>query len=266
MTRFGRMTRLCTSHVHPGCVEIILCMRGDGIRCMTCGKVDILRPGEMFVAFPDEPHCVLDSPKGRHNYTFLFRVSPRTGTLGFSCRETKRLLDIMRAAPGRIFAAPATMGIAFQTTLRMCGAADVHDAATTAQIRHSLEAIVLDAVQACRRGVRSVSSGDVLVREIAEEIRRNPLVPYPLDDLCVRYGMSKSVLVTRFKCAMGLPPHSYLLRCRIELAQRSMMGKRCDLTALAHKLGFSSLPHFTRAFREVAGVPPRQWMAAARTG
>ena len=245
-------------HRHPGCVEIILCLRGENLRCLHKGREDVLRPGEAFIAFPDERHCILEGPKGRFTYSLLFRMKDSRGLFGLTGREANVLLKRIRDAGRPIVAVPQSLQGVFQTIFRVYDNPDMERSERKMRIRHLLDSILFALVESCEKGVRATVVRDEEIKAIADQMMEKPLGNYPLEEVCKRIGVSKTGFIARFKRVTGLPPHAYLLKCRVDLAKRKLQEGR-KLASVAHELGFSSLPHFTKVFREITGVPPTQW-------
>ena len=245
-------------HRHPGCVEIILCLRGENLRCLHKGREDVLRPGEAFIAFPDERHCILEGPKGRFTYSLLFRMKDSRGLFGFTGREANVLLKRIRDAGRPIIAVPQSLQGVFQAIFRVYDNPDMDRSERKMRIRHLLDSILFALVESCEKGVRATVVRDAEIKAVADQMAERPLGNYPLEEVCKRIGVSKTGFIARFKRVTGLPPHAYLLKCRVDLAKRKLQDGR-KLASVAHELGFSSLPHFTKVFREITGVPPTQW-------
>jgi AraC family transcriptional regulator len=69
----------------------------------------------------------------------------------------------------------------------------------------------------------------------------------------------------QFKAATGLPPHQYVIARRVERAKQFLQGGGdFSLAELAAHAGFSDQSHFTRHFKRVFGVTPRQFRKSAR--
>ena len=247
-------------HRHPGCVEIILCLRGENLRCLHKGREDVLRPGEAFIAFPDERHCILEGPKGRFTYSLLFRMKDSKGLFGFTGREANVLLKRIRDAGRPIIAVPQSLQGVFQTIFRVYDNPDMDRSERKMRIRHLLDSILFALVESCEKGVRATVVRDEEIRAVADQMMEKPLGNYPLEEVCKRIGVSKTGFIARFKRVTGLPPHAYLLKCRVDLAKRKLQEGR-KLASVAQELGFSSLPHFSKVFREITGVPPTQWQS-----
>jgi AraC family transcriptional regulator len=59
----------------------------------------------------------------------------------------------------------------------------------------------------------------------------------------------------RFLCTIG----EYVRRLRVGRAQSLLTSSELGLAEIALACGFSDQSHFTRAFRRIAGIPPRQY-------
>ncbi len=59
----------------------------------------------------------------------------------------------------------------------------------------------------------------------------------------------------RFRCTIG----EYVRRLRVGRAQSLLTSSELGLAEIALACGFSDQSHFTRAFRRLAGIPPRQY-------
>ena len=74
-------------------------------------------------------------------------------------------------------------------------------------------------------------------------------------------GYSHRRFIALFREAVGLTPKVY---CRVQRFQRVLSGSPdMPLAALAFDAGYADQPHFTREFRELAGVSPGQYRAIA---
>jgi AraC-like DNA-binding protein len=84
-----------------------------------------------------------------------------------------------------------------------------------------------------------------------------------LDELAGVAGLSRFHLLRTFAAQVGLPPHAYQVRMRIERACL-MLNAGTPPSAAATALGFADQSHFTRHFRAVTGVTPGAYARAAR--
>lgn len=99
------------------------------------------------------------------------------------------------------------------------------------------------------------------VEYLHDELTRN----ITLDELASACGTSKYQLIRRFNAAIGIPPHTYQVALRVNLARRLLeRGERAtDVAGLA---GFTDQSHLNRHFRRRLGVTPAKYArATART-
>ncbi|MET0553872.1 MAG: AraC family transcriptional regulator [Vicinamibacteria bacterium] len=88
-----------------------------------------------------------------------------------------------------------------------------------------------------------------------------------LTEIATALGVSASYLERTFRRVTGCAVYRYSKRLRLREALRRVVERDCDLSRLAHDLGFSSHSHLTAAFRAEFGVTPRSLRrtASART-
>jgi transcriptional regulator GlxA family with amidase domain len=86
-----------------------------------------------------------------------------------------------------------------------------------------------------------------VVRELLEQ---QFCEPWRLADLGRLAGLSPNHLAQLFGKEVGVSPHQYLLRQRIERAKELLAGTDVPITRIALDLGFSSSQHFARVFHQ----------------
>jgi AraC-like DNA-binding protein len=73
-------------------------------------------------------------------------------------------------------------------------------------------------------------------------------------------GYSPRHFIALFRAAVGLTPKHYYRVKRFAAALQSLAsGRGTNLANLAASLGYSDQSHFTREFRDFAGITPRQY-------
>lgn len=100
------------------------------------------------------------------------------------------------------------------------------------------------------------------IREIRAFIRSNLSESITVEDLAKRVGLSSSYFSRLFKETTGTSPYRYVVRERIEEAQRRLKTTDQSISAIAYATGFSSQSHLTRQFREITGLTPAVYRKA----
>ena len=76
-------------------------------------------------------------------------------------------------------------------------------------------------------------------------------------------GYSKNHFRNLFSAAMNISPQKYLEKIRIDNAKFLMIKNEIPISEIAYASGFSSQSYFTKAFKEVTGQTPGQFMKSA---
>jgi len=80
-----------------------------------------------------------------------------------------------------------------------------------------------------------------------------------LAELAQQAQMSLHYFARSFKQAIGLSPHQYLIRCRIERAKSLLLRNDLPIIEIAQRLGFTDQSHLSRHFKQQTGITPQQW-------
>jgi AraC family transcriptional regulator len=77
-------------------------------------------------------------------------------------------------------------------------------------------------------------------------------------------GLSEAHFSRAFRLACGEPPHSYIVRRRLELAAQLMLAGRQPLSEIALRCGFHDQAHLSKQFRQLTGETPAAWRRLRR--
>lgn len=92
--------------------------------------------------------------------------------------------------------------------------------------------------------------------EVEWYIRERLKTNLKVGEMARRFGMSQSHFRKVFRESFGESPRSAHRRARIREACELLVYSDLNVTEIAERLGFSSIHSFTRAFRDVVGLPP----------
>lgn len=97
---------------------------------------------------------------------------------------------------------------------------------------------------------------DYISAQLADEIT--------LAELARVAGLSMFHFARKFTRAVGVTPHRYISRMRLQYAMAEVAGGKLCLAQIAVKAGFSSQSSFTRAFRRATATTPGEYRRARR--
>ena len=256
-THYSRSGGGTVPHVHPAMIEILCCRRGNDLSFDYGGSVYPFRPGDVFVAQPETPHFLQRYPKSLAMHWLWFKLPSASQTvLGLSRAETRWLVDRLRALPVA-FAAGEPVKRAFNRLWQLSQTIPKRTVERRLLLRDAALHLLLRLVDTSQHLLR-VPENDTLDAVIAE-MRNAPAADYPVETLMRRTAMSAPTLTTLFRRRTGLPPHAFLVACRIEKAKAALAKSRQDILTIARRLGFPSSQYFATQFKRETGLSPRDW-------
>jgi AraC-like DNA-binding protein len=86
-----------------------------------------------------------------------------------------------------------------------------------------------------------------------------------LADLAHEAGMSERSLSRNFHATVGQSPIEYLLNMRLQRAEELLLVSPTPISQIAYEVGFSDANYFTRQFRRLRGVSPREFRKQYRS-
>jgi AraC family transcriptional regulator len=104
----------------------------------------------------------------------------------------------------------------------------------------------------------------VRLRRVLDYIATNLDKEITLAQLAAVAGLSVFHFARTFARAMGVSPHRYVSRMRLENAMAEIAAGKLSLAEVAFKAGFSSQASFTRAFYRVNGLTPGEYRTLRR--
>jgi len=252
--------------------ELVVITGGKGTHLVNGQRHGIAR-GDVFVILGSTAHCypaanhlnlinvLFDPPSLRlpmldlsasPGYVALFQVEPRVrrqrafpNRLRLAGRDLRELLgligelegELRSSSPGHQFAAVSL----WMRILVFLSRLYVEETTDQAQTVGSLSRVI-------------------------SFMSRHYIEPLTIDDLAHVAGMSTSTLFREFKSIMGRPPIDHLLHLRIERAGRLLQSSPMRIGEVAAAAGFEDSNYFTRQFRRIKGMSPREYRARSAPG
>lgn len=245
-------------HVHPECVEISLCRRGN-LMFESEGMQYPFLPGTVFVSQPTEVHRMRNNPKGLALFSILFRIPDDGSTiLGLSANESRWLISRLTHFPVRLFPATNRVKLAFDRMFETYDTAGRKSTARSLKMKAAALELLLSLVDAPLAPASSKGRSNHRIDPIVRRMLESPQCDYPIESLAREAALSTVAFNDMFKRVTGLPPHAFLLDVRIKSAARDLEDRSLSVSKIAKRYGFSSPQHFATTFRRIMGVPPRR--------
>ena len=98
-----------------------------------------------------------------------------------------------------------------------------------------------------------------VVKRLREHIDNNIEQRISVEVLAKLANLSVCYFVRAFKQSVGLTPHDYLIRRRVERTMELLSGTDMSLSEIALAAGFADQSHCARRFRQHVGMSPRDY-------
>lgn len=241
------------THTHPSTVEICYLERG----CQTYragGREYHLVGGDIFVTASGEPHDTGGHAEERGILYWLNLMIPGPGEsiLLLPASESASLVATLCSLPERHFAGRPVLKHMFNEIFALCE----QPAKPLARVAVGNELVrcVLEVINCAYRPEGLHPSP--LIARIVERIKSDPGRNDSLVDLAEQAGLSLSRFKTKFKAQMGIAPHEFILRCKVDTAKKFLLHENRNVTETAMELGFSSSQYFATVFRRFTQQSP----------
>ncbi|WP_019616767.1 AraC family transcriptional regulator [Psychromonas ossibalaenae] len=97
------------------------------------------------------------------------------------------------------------------------------------------------------------------IKQIKDMFHADPSQSFVLQELAEPLGLSKFQFLRQFKQSMGMTPHAYFKRIRLEYAKKALI-KGSDIADVAHQVGFFDQSHLNKAFKQAYLVTPNNFL------
>jgi len=109
----------------------------------------------------------------------------------------------------------------------------------------------------------SVSRSAAAMERVLQHIHEHAGQPLTLTELSELAGLSIWRFATVFRQQVGISPHRYICRLRVEKAQ-ALIREGVPAATAASEAGFYDQSHLSRHFKTICGMTPGQYLTAAR--
>lgn len=97
------------------------------------------------------------------------------------------------------------------------------------------------------------------LRRSIEFIHENLHADVSLNQIASAANMSKYHFAKSFRQAVGIAPHKYLVRLRMERARKLLLSQDLSVEEIAHRVGYADKSHFAAQFVKIVGTTPYRY-------
>lgn len=119
-------------------------------------------------------------------------------------------------------------------------------------------------IQSCRKThpVESSKMSDYYIREAITFIEQNFQNDISIEDIAARVGINRSYFGKIFHKVLGTSPQEFLINYRMTKATELLKLTSLSIAEIGNAVGYPNQLHFSRAFKNVYGISPKNWRDA----
>jgi AraC family transcriptional regulator len=114
-------------------------------------------------------------------------------------------------------------------------------------------------------GPKSEGLGSRQLKCVIDFIEGNLACSFGLAEIAAAANLGPRHFSRQFKRRMGILPHRFVMRTRVERAKRMLVDTDLPLKVIAFNCGFSHQEHLTRLFRNQIGTTPAAYRRISRS-
>lgn len=85
------------------------------------------------------------------------------------------------------------------------------------------------------------------------------MYPISVESIAKQCNIHRNQLLKIFKASLGKSPQEYLITYRMSKATQLLTTTKLSINEIGNAVGYPNQLHFSRAFKNVYGISPRQY-------
>jgi len=241
----GYLDRVIQQHV------LVYVLRGKGTYIDPQAQRHAVRAGDAIQMLADRPHGIVQDPDGQWAEAFVIVDRQIEGAF-----VAMRVID-----PARTILHPGVdLAIADQFDRLLADLQRLPDDRVSLMTARIHEIIATIYIQDRQRQERSPHVA--MVEEACRLISRQTHRKRDVDELLTRHALSYERFRKIFRDLTGQSPNDYRIRRRIDSARALLTQQRMSIKQVAYTLGYPDPFTFSRQFKQLVGVSPKQFARA----
>lgn len=246
-------------HTHRGSFEICYLDRGT-VDWWVEDKQYHIKPGHVFVTFPGEKHGGLYDIMNPCQLYWAQIAMPKGKAIGgLTVSETRLIAKELASLEERMFPASRDVVSCFE---RLIDEHQLPSAHSKIAIRSTLVQLLVSVLRSCGSkagGARKGPRISGVVKKACAIINQNLSSNLKVDAIARKVDLSTTAFYQQFAEQLHLTPAEYVTQRRIEWAKELLADESLSITAIAHRLGYSSSQYFATIFKRSTGISPTQF-------
>lgn len=218
-----------------------------------------VKPGDLFIARPDERHEIISAPEAPLGIYFwsytLVPAAPLKPT------DLNRLFDAFVTGKQRLCQAQHRIA---QVLERLTAEITEQNIGFVAVIEGLVQQLLIETARAATAIAPmapplSRAHHDTVTETIVRYLQDNYRQALSLKEIAAQVHLSERHVGRVFKAATGVSIKQYLIQLKLDSAKQLLLSQNMSVADIAFEVGYQDARHFSTAFRQYTGVSPSDY-------
>lgn len=252
--RFCNPSEQILPHIHWGWFELTIVTKGTAT-VVTNGDKILLKKGDIHLSLPGDIHSIQTDPNGNFEYDFF----------AFSCEkeylqaELQNLVQQHRESQTRIFHDERIPMLVNNALSEFSQKEQMYSRRLLENIFEQIVLYVVRIFKGAQQQNTHVSENEILCLQAMQYIDTHIYIIEHLEDVAENLHYDYSYLSMLFKKTTGKTLFEYYQTRKMETAKALLSENKKSVGEVAEELRYSSPYAFSRAFKQIYGLSPKQY-------
>jgi len=246
------------SHDHGSFFEI--CYLKRGTQNYYIGNEEYtLHGGDVFITFPKEKHSTGGDPQSRGCLYWMQIDCNCQNLLGLDASSSELVIKKLFNIEKRKFKIKEEVA---SKLIKAYSLVDKGDEIGLIEAKALLTVFICNLIESENSAGKDIEISEAIINAksfIDENIKEK----ISLSEVAERVNFSLSHFKSKFKKEIGVPPGEYILQRKI-YDSMSLLSEK-SLTYIAYEFNFSSPQHYSKNFKAITGMSPKQYKSTLKT-
>lgn len=234
--------------------HFVISGKGTLYACNSSGKTDVhtINTNEGFMLFPGQVSTYIADNTEPWEYIWI----------EFDGFQEKSAIDSTKLSHDKPVYHPLSADLCELALNEMIYIIEHKDAALLHLIGHLylfLDYFTRSAVTGQSKNKRNNNSSNYYISEAIKFIELNYQNDITVEDIAENCGLNRNYFGKKFKEEFGKTPQEFLMRYRMTKATELLEHTELSIGEISCAVGYNDQLHFSRAFKNIFGISPRQW-------
>lgn len=254
MANYTRTHQPLCKHSHDAMTEIVYVLKGKQVYNVN-GSDYVVNSGEVFITHPYEEHSsgLYPEDKSILYYILIDLEKHKNDIIGYK-KEGELIVQSLNKIEKRVFKGNNSLKVILTNIINLYKS---NHAFKQTQIRIYISQFLINIYDCAVKANEHRNESNMQM--VVEYINSNIMDEIKIETLARICKLSVSRFKANFTSQVGMPPHEYILRQKIEIVKNILVTTDERITDIAYDMSFSSSQYLSTVFKKFTFKTPKEF-------